>query len=265
MFLFRINRVLYLGFLKFLKRDKGKEPDFNLENMEDLDVPPAPPNLGEKELGKIEDFPGLPELPKGPISDIEEEPLPKLEPIEKPAQKSEFPSMEGPKLEGGIGEPELPPVPEFPSIKEPEPKEIMGAPKPLPPRPLFGVQRPKPLFDAGNPQEEKPEVKLPPPRPKITPYERFERSAVREERAVLKPKEAEGSIYIRVDKFRGILAGTRTIRNNLKIANQSIQKMNDIDANSDRVFEKWRNSMVDLQKKLIFIDKTLFKKGAGKT
>ena len=67
-------------------------------------------------------------------------------------------------------------------------------------------------------------------------------------------------MYVRVDKFREILAGTRTIKNNLKIANQSIQKLNDIDANSDRVFEKWRNSMVDLQKKLIFIDKILFKR-----
>ena len=251
--------VLYLGFLKFLKRDKGKEPDFNLENVEDLDIPPAPPNLGEKDLGEIENFPELPELPKEPISDIEVEPLPELEPIEKPAQKSEFPSMGGPKLER-VGVPELPPMPEFP-----KPKETIEAPKPLPPRPLFGVQKKRPLFGAGTPQEEKPEVKLPPPRPKITPYERFERSAVREERAVLKPKEAEGSIYIRVDKFSGILAGTRTISNDLKIAKQSIQKMNDIDANSGRVFEKWHNSMVDLQKKLIFIDKTLFKKGAGKT
>ena len=252
--------MLYLGFLKFLKRDKGKEPDFNLENMQDLDVPPAPPNLGEKELGKIEDLPELPELPKEPISDIEEEPLPKLEPIENPSQKSEFPSMDVPKLEREIGEPELPPVQEFP-----KPKETVEAPKPLPPRPLFGVQRPKPLFDVGKSHEDKPEVNLPPPKPKITPYERFERSAVREERAVLTHKEAEGSIYIRIDKFRSILTGTRTIRNDLKIADQSIQKLYEIDATSDKVFEKWRNSMIDLQKKLIFIDKTLFKKGAGKT
>lgn len=251
--------MLYLGFLKFLKRDKGKEPKLELGSMEELDVPPAPPALKGKDLGKIEEFPELPELPKEPISGIEEGPLPELEPIEKPAQKSEFPGMEGPKLERGVGEPELPPAPEFP-----KPKETIEAQKPLPPRPLFGVQKPKPLFVARKPQEEKPEVKLPPPRPRITPYERFERSAVREERAVLKHKEAEGPIYIRIDKFKGILAGTRTIRNNLKIAKQSIQKLNEIDANRDNVFGKWRNSMVDLQKKLIFIDKTLFKKGAGK-
>jgi len=40
--------VVYLGFLKFLKRDKSNEPD--LEGIEDLDVPPLPPGMEDKEL-----------------------------------------------------------------------------------------------------------------------------------------------------------------------------------------------------------------------
>jgi len=226
----------YMGFLKFLKRNKSKEPDFDLENVDDLDIPPPPPDLGGKDLGKVEGFPELPELPeiqegKGISSKIEEKPFPDLEPL---------PESQSPELK----------VPSF---------EVPKAPQTA--RPLF-IRKPRPLFGEQKFEEEKPptEVELAKPRQKITPYERFEKSAVREQRDVLKHKEAEGPIYIRVDKFKKILAGTSSIRNNLKIANQSILKLNEIDMNSEKVFEKWHNAMMDLQKKLIFIDKMLFKK-----
>lgn len=236
--------MLYLGFLKFLKRDKGKEPDFDLENADELDIPPPPPEFGEKDLsGGKGEFPELPEMPetledKDITSEVEEKPFPDLEPL---------PEEPVPELKvRGIGVPK-------PSV------EIPKAPQPA--RPPF-TRKPGPLFEEQKFEEEKPttEVELENARPKITPYERFERSAVREERAVLEHKEAEGPIYIRVDKFKNILAGTRTIRNNLKIANQSIEKLNEIDVNSEKVLEKWHNAMTDLQKKLIFIDKMLFKK-----
>ncbi len=60
--------------------------------------------------------------------------------------------------------------------------------------------------------------------------------------------------------FKNILIETCAIKNNLKIAEQSIVKLNEIDANRDKVLEKWSNVMMDLQKKLIFIDKILFKR-----
>lgn len=223
-----------MGFLKFLKRNKSKEPDFDLENVDDLDMLPPPPDFEGKDLGKVEEFPELPELPELPenkdiTSEMEEKPFPDLEPL-----------------------PEEPSPVKVPSVEIPTPQPV---------RPLF-PRKPEPLFGKEKFEEEKPstEVELTKPESKITPYERFERSAVREERDVLEHKQAEGPVYIRVDKFKNILAGIRTIRNNLKIANQSIGKLNGIDANSEKVFEKWRNAMMDLQKKLIFIDKMLFKK-----
>ena len=45
--------VLCLGFLKFLKRDKSKELDLELEGMEDLDMPPMPPDFKEKEFDSM--------------------------------------------------------------------------------------------------------------------------------------------------------------------------------------------------------------------
>jgi len=295
--------VLYLGFLKFLKRDKGKEPDLNLENMEDLDVPPLPPDFEKKGLGEVkEEFPEMPEIGgKGPfppmkdkpISDLDlprEKPLSELRlPKEKPVSGLELPELpEMPEIgvkepfppmkdkpisdldlppEGPIPELELPkekPVSEFelPSLPSPKIEEdvrvLEEAPK-IPPlgKPLFGMPKPMP-FGVQKPKVDMSE--LPRLKPEIRPYERLEKAAVREERAVLRHEKAEGLIYIRVERFRYILTGTRTIKNNLKTASQSIVRLNEIDINKDKVFEKWHNVLMDLQKKLIFIDKTLFKK-----
>jgi len=248
--------VLLLGFLKFLKRDKGKEPDLDLENMEDLDVPPVPPDSEKKGLGDVkEELPELPEMPEigikepfppmkeKPIPDLDlppEEPIPELElPKEKPVSEFELPSLPSPKIEEDVGV--LEEAPKIPPLSKP----LFGMPKPRP----FGVQKPK---------VEMPEV--PRLKPEIRPYERLERAAIREERAVLRHEKAEEPIYIRIERFRGILTGTRTIKNNLKTASQSIIKLNEIDINRDKVFEKWHNVLMDLQKKLIFIDKILFKR-----
>ena len=240
-----------MGFLKFLKRDKSNEP--NLEGIEDLDVPPLPPGMEDKELSvggkELEELPELPEIPdiEGDIS-LDKPPSPELKPLtEKPLPELELP-------EEKLDPEELPPSPELPKLDE-------GIEKPEPPKPgpLFG-SRPRPLFGAQL-QKETPNIRLPPePIPKIKPYERLERAAVREQKGVLQHKEAKGPIFVRVERFRDILTGTNTIKNNLKIASQSIAKLNELDANRDKVLEKWHNVMMDLQKKLIFIDKTLFKR-----
>lgn len=252
-----------VGFLKFLKRDKSKEPGLDLENLDDLDMPPPPPEAGENDFGSVEkELPEIPDMDtptppsdfgepslKGELPELQEFPempedkkhLPELDvPTEKPSPELKTPSMpEFQKMEQGLEEPEFP----------------------QPRRPLFGVQKPRPIAS-----EQKlpvqPKIGVPPPKgvPEIKPYERMERAAVREERAVLRHKEAKEPIFIRVDRFKNILIGTDTIKNNLKIAEQSIVKLNEIDANRDKVLEKWSNVMMDLQKKLIFIDKTLFKR-----
>tara|TARA_B100000315_G_C14561255_1_gene580697 strand:+ start:532 stop:1320 length:789 start_codon:yes stop_codon:yes gene_type:complete len=261
--------VLYLGFLKFLKRDKGKEPDFGSENMEDLDMPPPPPDFGGNVLGEGEKgLPELPELPEEPISEIEEKPLPDLGPSEKMPPKFKFPGMESPKLDEEPRMPELSPSEEsssrleFPDMGGPEFKEDLEESEPSPPKPLFGMQKPRLLFGARKTEEEKHEVGLPPSKPiqEIKPYESLKTADVREERSLSRHKEAEGPIFIRVNRFRDILTDINTIKNNLNISSQSTAKLNAIDANRDKVFKKWRNVMMDLQKKLIYVDKTLFKK-----
>ncbi len=241
--------MLYLGFLKFLKRNKSKEPNFGPENIDDLDVPPPPPDLAGSIPGDNNEFPELPELPEMPGNGKDEFPeleesLPELEPIkQKPV--SEFPKMEE--------FPELGPDAGIPKVEEYR-------------KPMLSTQ-PKPLF-AQRPVEQKPRSDFPnapgmisqKPEPEITPYQKFEKTAMSQQRDVLRHKETKGPVYIRVEKFREILGGMSTIRNNVKIAEQSITRLNEIDENRDKVFERWHDTMMDMQKKLIFVDKELFKK-----
>jgi hypothetical protein len=51
-----------------------------------------------------------------------------------------------------------------------------------------------------------------------------------------------------------------TIKEDLKSVDSSLLKLKRIGASSDKDFERWHDSMLDLQKKLTFVDKTLFKR-----
>ena len=238
--------MLRLGFLKFLQRNKGREQDFGLEDMEGLDVPPPPPDIGKEGFPEIrEDFGEMPELPqddnlfseeyKAKSPELKFPGFPKMPESPKQAEKRDFPPY---------------PRPMAPKIEAAEPE--------IPPRHLFGMQRP-PLFGGQMPYEQKPEAPMP-SYPGMTPYQRLEKAAVREERNRLNHKEAKAPVFIRVERFRNILNGSKDIRNDLKIADQSIARLTEIDANKDKVFERWHNTIIDLQKKIIFIDKALFKK-----
>ena len=221
-----------MGFLKFLSRNKEKELDFDLNNTQEFDMPPPPPPIGSEEEFQEDKLPEFPELPKMPDMP-EEESLEMKEGmndiVQEPENLPDFPPMNQ-----DFGKtPSMPPVERFPRREMPVREPFMQQP-----RPLFGMQR-RPLFN---------------------PTERFEKNAVKEERCVLNLKGSKGPIYVRIERFRGILSDTGIIRNNLKMADEVIVKLNEIDENRNRVFDKWHNAMNDMQKKFVFIDKTLFKR-----
>jgi hypothetical protein len=190
-----------VGFLKFLKRDKKKEFDLDLDK---LDVPPVMPGMDGKNI----QFPDLPELPE----------MPEFE--EKPPIKDDFPVE---KLKSDI--------PTIPIKKEEARLDTVKA-------------RFKPL-------------------PEVKPIrEARQKPAENRIKAVEKPvhHEAHQPVYVRVDKFKDVLRNVTTIKNQVKISNDVLAKLNEIDANREKEFGNWRSSLLDLQKKLIFIDKTLFKR-----
>ena len=122
------------------------------------------------------------------------------------------------------------------------------------PRPLF-PQREQPF---PRPMEKPENAVLARIRP--SPYQNIEKEASREEIGILKHKKSKGPIYVRIERFRDILSNTNTIKNNLRIASQSIERLAEIDENGERVFGKWHDTMMDMQKKFIFVDKSVFKK-----
>jgi len=213
-----------LGFLKFLKKEKkGKIP---LD--ESLDVPPPPPSIIES-------------VPKPGF----EEKLPKELPSFKFKEEKPMPPIEE-KL------PELP--------KEEKPLDIPAfhpleeAPKFVPKPPIGESPRKAPL-----PRRELPKIK--PSEHERLFYEKMEKSAVREERKLLREGiiSGEGPLYIRLDKFKGTLKSISVIRGDLKKSDEMLLNLVKSKEEKDKEFEKWRNLVVDIQKKLIFIDKTLFK------
>ena len=215
-----------MGFLKFLKRDKSKDFDLDLGN---LDVPPLPPGMEGKGFEELPELPEMPDIDE-PFSGMEEKETPvsqiKIPPLRQPADMQE-PVFQPSKVFKPMG-----------SIKTDFEMQM--------------PEEPMPQFKGDIPEIE------PEPRRAGT-YERFSRAAVREERSILEHKDAKGPIFMRVDKFRNVLRNISEIRGSLKVSNEILSKLNEIDANAEKDFEKWKNVMTDLQKKLVFVDKTLFK------
>ena len=280
-----------MGFLKFLKRDKSKEMELGLDDMGELDVPPPPPpgmstnmkfGMNARQFPKFPDMPvkGSPQEESFPDLELpEEEPLPGIEPpfnfqkdFSKP--KSKIPSidigMKGATDDFGedidLSE-SLPPLEDLPPLEEaasnereemPMEQKMQDIPSFPQQRPLF-MQAPRPLFGRREPMPIAEEMPKPSFGGKASPYQRAESRAFREEKSMLGHRRSKGPIFVRVERFRGIIGSASLIKNNLKMAEQTASKLSEIDESRERAFEKWQSIMLDLQKKFLFIDKTLFK------
>ena len=63
----------------------------------------------------------------------------------------------------------------------------------------------------------------------------------------------------RFEKFKEIRRGINVARNDLKKAGEVLMKLMDMKDVKDKEFNKWKGTMEDIQKKMVFIDKNLFK------
>ncbi len=281
-----------MGFLKFLKRDKSKEMDFGLDDMSEFDVPPPPPDMkfgmkagqfpkfpdmpakGSPQEESLPDLPELPELPKlgeEDFSGIENEPVD----TQQGAQEfgSRMPGgYAGMKPEadfrGSMELPEdLPPLDDLPPLEDaasearaerPMEQKMQDMPSFPRQRPLF-MQAPRPLFGRREPMPIAEETPKPSFGGKASPYQRAESRAFKEEKNMLAHRRSKGPIFVRVERFKGIIGSASLIKNNLKMADQTASKLSEIDESRENAFEKWQSIMLDLQKKFLFIDKTLFK------
>jgi hypothetical protein len=139
---------------------------------------------------------------------------------------------------------------------------------PPPPPPLEGVQQPpKEQHDMEFPHIEttiKPETKPVPPwdmhvhKPVMTPIREAatpktpERKAPREVSPVHKG-------FLRVDDYAAILETTSMIKTGIKHSEDIFSRLNEIREEQEQELDQWRERLEDVQKKLTYVDKTLFK------
>ena len=209
-----------MGFLKFLKREKK-------DDLQDLDLPPAPPPLEDSQDfnadfafdEKSQDIPDFPEIPDVKAPDETKFDLPELDEQEK----EDFP--------------------ELPDLEEPAPIPPIKAPTAIP--------APEPM-----------------PSPVQPPMQMHQPEVAKEPVQVAKPRRLfshgrkhieRKEVYLRVDKFRAVLGNINTIRSDLRKSEELLMKLENLKNAKDRSFDKVKSSLGDLQKKLIFADRTLFK------
>ena len=226
-----------MGFLKFLNREKKKE------SSDELDLPPSPPPLGDFEEN----------LPPMDINDGM-----------APASKEEFPKEDFPEF-SDFGFPEIkdevPPIhedlPNFPDYMGTQDKFLPPTGSPASsPRPQSEIAKPSQI-----PQQLAP-ANAPPATPPLAThsdiYSRPARKLFTQERNFGERRTAK-TIYIKVEKFKEMLGGINLARNYIRKSEETLVKLENLKSTKDRSFDKMKVSLDDLQKKLIFIDKTLFK------
>lgn len=93
------------------------------------------------------------------------------------------------------------------------------------------------------------------------PMQHFEREAVKIEEAELEERDNLSlgkPIFIRSDLFKAMMDEVGVIKTTLKENEQIIGRVGDFKGDEDKEFDKWHNQILDIQRKLIYAEKTLF-------
>ena len=148
----------------------------------------------------------------------------------------------------------------------------------IPPPPLpSDTEIPPPIAEEDHPPSELPEIKmsefenmphfeefpeLPPiesvPEDKEPELTRAQKEDMREE---LEAKEITEPIFVKSSQFKNVLFEINSIRDKLKESETILSDLEDIKDDRESQFKKWNFQLEDIQKKLMLMDKTLFKGG----
>jgi hypothetical protein len=253
-----------MGMFDFLKKSKAETPEAGMElppipkiegaegfpaapeetpAKAETSLPPlptevpgeVPPKPEEKELEapKIE----MPELPeteepkKIEAAEMEPEPTEKKEAEETEVAKPEFPTTPQLPSEEVVPEkvPPLEGLPEAPVFKAEKTKEVLEEPEEI-------VEAPEPIEE-----EELPATY-------VAPEEPAPRKVLR------------GPLFIRADKLRAVLDDIGQIKSKFKAEDDIFFRITDVKNAQDQKFEDFRQSLEDVQRKLLFVDRSLFEK-----
>ena len=218
----------------------------------ELELPPPPPPDSEMQslkpkkiklpkLPKIRDDKKLAELPPLDNKNMELPPLPKKESKElpplPPIEKEHIPELPPKKEFEKIPEHKMPPIPNFKELEKdlPPVHDLNELENDLPPLREMGEKEfPTPEFTKIE-EEHHPEI-------------------------VSKEKKVEGPIFVNVNSYRDALNCVTSIRRKIKEGENHLQKLNEIKNSKDKYFEQFRTKLEDLQRKSLYVDKSLFER-----
>jgi hypothetical protein len=232
-----------MGFLNFLKKKEKGE----------LDIPPPPPIEEVGEFGEKEDL--FHDAPKSEISSVKQEASktnvlapPPIEDYLKSTKKSSSGQIETLKTSSP------------PSIEKSfhgfnETKEHLSTP----PKIEIEEKPVHPLKDHIIPQSpflKKDETRIQQSQQLFKPIEKKEIKP--EKKQLLEKQMPKKPIFVKSDDYKQILDSISIIRNKLKETESIAARLNEIKNMKDKEFERWRSELEDIQRKTLYIDKTLF-------
>ena len=233
-----------MGFLKFLK--KGKKED----SLDKMDLPPTPPPLGDFD----ENIPDFPDFDEGRYPSMGGN-----------SQKPDFPDM-GQEVEYKTGneykteeksiQENIKDFPTFPNIEESPISPI--EPIRAPPAAIRNAEPAVPYEVAGYNKENEAKQEQA-DSPKQDAYKRVIPKTPEQEKNILRQSRSIKEVYVRIDKFKAALGSINTIRSDLRKSEETLAKLESLKLSKDKSLDNAKSFMEDLHKKLIFIDKTLFK------
>ncbi len=223
-----------------------------------VSIPEPPSPVSSKAPSKIEPEPlgppaGLPKIPPeipGTEEITEEQKMPE----EPPVQEMERPEKR-PQHAANTSKPEFPTTPELPS-EETIPDKVPpleGVPEPPEYMPATSAG-PAPKHAAGKRMQEMPEA--PESRPEAFPAPAY--TYTPEEKPTPKRREARGPIYIKTDTFKAIAEDIEHIKSRFTTEDDTFTRINDVKSAQDKNYEAFRQKIEDVQRKLLFIDRSLF-------
>ncbi len=255
-----------------MKKEEGPElPDTSLPPLpSDVpgEIPPAPETEEEEMKTPKTELPEPPEMEEPHEGgeeeyEIAEPPTDEEIPFEKEEEEGEkeAPSADEIKQVMGTVEAEMGSKSEFPSMPEKVDDDFVPDTVPplegLPEAPDFGAE---PSIPARAKEEylPEPEPDYGQEMPETIGPEEHPAYFAPEEPAAPQRKEMRGPLYIRSDRFKAVLDDIEQIRAKFKEEDDFFMRISDIKSAQDQKFEGFKKSLEDVQRKLLFIDRTLF-------
>jgi len=113
-------------------------------------------------------------------------------------------------------------------------------------RPLEELHRPEPIVPPS----------MPKPFTEITPD--LKEVEERQIEKAVKKKILDKPLFVNANDYKSVLGALTTIKTKVNDSEKILAELNELKNIKDKTFEKWRTDLEDIQRKLLYIDKTLY-------